>query len=243
MDDKIEILGIEIDNLTIGQAVLKIDQMVKSSSCHQIATVNPEFLVEASRDKKFKRILNQASLAIPDGIGLLWAAKRQKENFLERIAGADLVMQILKKQRYSFYFLGGAPGVATKAANKLLEKYPRLKILGATDGGLITDSNLAHQKQLIYEINKTKPDILLVALGAPKQDKFIARWQKDLKCRVAIGVGGTFDYIAGTIPRAPHWMQKIGLEWLWRFIHEPRRIKRIFTAIIIFPYLVWTKKQ
>mgnify|MGYP001573061451 FL=1 len=242
MDDKIEILGVEIDNLTIGQAVLKIDQMVKSSSCHQIATVNPEFLVEASRDKKFKRILNQASLAIPDGIGLLWAAKRQKENFLERIAGADLVMQILKKQRYSFYFLGGAPGVAKRAANKLLEKYPRLKILGATDGGLITDSNLAHQKQLIYEINKTKPDILLVALGAPKQDKFIARWQKDLKCRVAIGVGGTFDYIAGTIPRAPRALQKIGLEWLWRFIREPRRFKRIFNAVIIFPYFVLTKK-
>jgi len=242
LNDKIEILGVEIDNLTMGQAILKIDQMVNSSSCHQIATINPEFLVEARHDKKFKQILNQASLAIPDGIGLLWAARRKKENFFERITGADLVMQVIKKQQHSFYFLGGAPGIATRAANKLLKKYPRLNIVDAIDGGIINDSNLAHQKQLIYEINKTKPDILLVALGAPKQDKFISRWQKDLNCHVAIGVGGTLDYITGALPRAPHLWQKIGLEWLWRLFREPRRFKRIYRAIIVFPYLVLTRK-
>ncbi|TSC92934.1 MAG: N-acetylglucosaminyldiphosphoundecaprenol [Candidatus Berkelbacteria bacterium Licking1014_7] len=233
--EQIKILGIKTDNLTLGQTILEIEKMIASNYCHQIVTVNPEFILKAQKDKKFFQILNNASLAIPDGAGIVWAAKKQGIELAERVSGADLVEALGKRQKYSLFFLGGAPDIAKRASNKLMQKYPQLKILGATDGGKITDTNLAHQKKLIGRINQLKPDILLVALGAPKQDKFISRWQNELKCKVAIGVGGTFDYWAGTVRRAPKIFQQLSLEWLWRLILEPRRLPRIFNAVIVFP--------
>jgi N-acetylglucosaminyldiphosphoundecaprenol N-acetyl-beta-D-mannosaminyltransferase len=235
---KIRILGIRVDRVNQSQALAKIDQMVKSNLCHQIVTVNPEFILTAQKDKEFARIINQASLALPDGTGILWAAKRQGTELEKRVTGADLVIQLARKRRYSLFLLGGKPGVAKKASNTLMKRYQGLKILGATDGGKITPKNISHQRKLVEHINALKPDILLVGLGAPKQDKFIHRWQRQLKCKVGIGVGGTFDYIIGQPKRAPRWMQKLHLEWLWRLIREPKRSKRILKAVIIFPLLV-----
>lgn len=239
----VTILGIRVDSVSWLEALARIDQMVKADCCHQVVTINPEFVVRAQKDLAFRKILNQASLALPDGAGILWAAKRQKVRIGQRVTGADLIIKLAQLQKYSLYLLGGAPGVAAAAGNQLMRRYPKLKIVGATDGGKIIATNFSRQRRLIEAVNLKKPDILLVGLGAPKQDKFIARWQRHLKCKVAMGVGGSFDYLIGQPKRAPGWMRKLNLEWLWRLIKEPRRFKRIITAVIIFPLLVLFSRQ
>jgi N-acetylglucosaminyldiphosphoundecaprenol N-acetyl-beta-D-mannosaminyltransferase len=232
---KIEILGVKIDSLKFKEAVKMIDGYILSSEkkCHQIVTVNPEFIVTTQKDKEFKRILNRADLSLPDGIGLKYAAKAQGENFPERITGTDLTWALAKlaeDRGYRIYLLGAAPGVALQVANWLKLIHPRIKIVGVYPGS-------PDEKGLIDRINQANPNILFVAFGAPKQEKFIAQNLSKLNCQVAIGIGGAFDYISGIVDRAPLWIRKINIEWLYRLIKQPKRIKRIFTAVIIFPIL------
>lgn len=239
---KIEILGIKIDSLKFKEAVDKIDGFVSGDKtsrlrskqeCHQVVTVNPEFIVAAQKDQEFKRILNSASLSVPDGTGLEYAAKAQGGKFLERITGVDLTWALAKlaeDRGYKIYLLGAAPGVAIQVENRMRLIHPRIKISGTYPGQ-------PDEPGLIDRINKTKSDILLVAFGAPKQEKFIAKNLSKLNCQVAIGVGGAFDYISGIVDRAPLWIRKIGMEWLYRLFKQPRRLVRIYRAVIKFPII------
>lgn len=229
-----KILGVKIDNVNFKEAMAKIAAFLLVDEVHQIATVNPEFVVAAQSDENFKKILNECNLNVPDGIGLKFGAWMSGQKIGERITGVDLTWEIAKlasENGYSIFFLGAAEGVAQKAAQRIKLVHPDLKIAGIYAG-------TPDEEGLIARINNSKADILLVAFGAPKQDKFIFDNKHSLKVKLCMGVGGTFDYIAGIVPYAPVWMRKLGLEWLYRLFTQPKRWKRIFTATIVFPWLV-----
>lgn len=237
-----KILDIKIDNLTFSQVMQKITFFLEGKGLHQIATVNPEFILAAQKDTEFRRILNGADICVPDGVGLRLAAWMTGQKIGERITGVDLTWEICKlaaERGFSVFFLGAKEGVAQKTAQRLKIVHPRLKIAGCYSG-------TPEERGIEEMIMKSRADILLVAFGAPKQEKFIAKLKNDIhqlksvncKLKIAIGVGGTFDYIAGVIPRAPRWMRSLGLEWLYRLIQQPSRISRIFRAVVVFPSTV-----
>lgn len=237
------ILGVKIDNVSFSDVMAKIAAFLMVDELHMITTVNPEFLVTAQHDEAFKDILNNTDLNVPDGIGLKFGACITGQKIGERITGVDLTWEICKlaaEKGYSVYFLGGAEGVAQKAANRIQILYPDLKIAGTATPGVAVDGST--DSLVIDDINNSNTDILFVALGAPKQEKFINRYRDQLKVKLAMGVGGTFDYIAGIVPYAPAWIRKIGLEWLYRLFTQPKRWKRIFTATIVFPWMVIKSK-
>lgn len=241
-----KILGVKIDEYSFLEVMQKITIFLNSKSFHQIVTVNPEFIVAAQADKEFLNILNEADLSVVDGFGLKFAALITRKKIGERITGVDLTWELAKlaeRTNYSIFLLGAGVGVAEKTAKRLKTLYPKLKIAGTYSGG-------PNDKKTYEALKKAKPDILLVAFGAPKQDKFIYELKShysDLGFRisdlpkVAMGVGGTFDYIAGVIPRAPLWMRSLGFEWLYRTFRQPSRLSRIYDAIIKFPLLVLFK--
>lgn len=229
-----KILGVKIDELSKDQVLAKIGQFLKSNSLHQITTINPEFMLAAQKDSEFKKVLNDADLSVPDGVGLKLAGFIKRQKIGERITGVDLTWELAKiasQNDYSIFFLGAKEGIAKKAASILKLKYPNLKIAGTYAGS-------PSEEGIAKKINDAHADILLVAFGAPKQDKFIYNNKNTLNVKIAIGVGGTFDYIAGIIPRAPKWMRSFGLEWLYRLFRQPSRLGRIFNAVIKFPILV-----
>ena len=238
----IKILGIKIDSLKLAQVLKKIEQMIedgrKNSRYFQTVTVNPEFVMEAQKNLIFKEVLNGADLALADGAGILWAAKRAGRKIAEKIAGVDLVWkicQMAQEKNYKIFLLGAKEGVGDKAAQNLKKSFPKLKIVGTFAGS----PDPKEAQAIIDLILEKKPDILFVALGAPKQEKWIHyNIDKIPSVKVAIGVGGAFDFISGKIQRAPNFLRKIGLEWLWRFMLQPWRAKRIYNAVIKFPCLV-----
>lgn len=235
----IVILGVKIDNLKKSEVLEKIKFFLKSEQQHHIVTPNPEFLVAAQKDEKFKKILNEADLAIPDGTGLVFASWLQKDKIKQRITGADLIDDICKiaeQNLCSIYFLGGEQDVAKKTAENLKQKFQNLMIAGTQDGMPAGQTNLEL-------IKNSSPDILLVAFGQVKQEKWIKdNLTKLPSVKIAIGVGGAFDYISGKIKRAPKIFKSLGLEWLFRLIVEPKRWRRIYNAVIKFPILVIKEK-
>lgn len=233
-----KILGVKIDKVNFSEVLAKIQAFLLVDELHQIVTVNPEFIMEAQRDKEFKNILNKADLSVPDGFGLQCAAWFLGKKISERVTGVDLTWEICKiasEKGYRVFFLGAAEGVAEKAAFRVKIVYPNLEVAG-------TYAGTPNEEGIVQKINETKPDILLVAYGAPKQEKFIANNKEQLKVKIAVGIGGTFDYIAGVVPYAPEWTRKAGLEWLYRLFTQPKRLKRILTATIVFPWQVFISK-
>ncbi len=227
----IKILGIEIDQLSRKQLREILKEQLQQKKFFHIATVNPEFLVEANHNKKFKQVLQNCDLKVCDGAGISILARLLLNKKIVRISGveiAEILCAVCEEENKSLFFLGGFE-VADKAAAKMKKKYPHLKIAGTLDG----DENT------LAEVEIKHPDAILVAFGAPKQEYWLADKDKQINdLKIGIGVGGTFDFWAGKAKRAPNFMQKIGLEWLWRLFLYPKRIKRIFTAVIIFPILM-----
>jgi len=240
--ETVDILGIRVDNVNYAEAVARIEGFVRSGAPHQVVTVNPEFIVSAQSDAAFRAVLNTASLAIPDGFGLLWAAILLGAPLKERVAGSDIVPGIaaLAAQRgYRLFLLGAAPGVAKEAGQRLRDQNPGLIIAGTYAGS----PALEEERTIVSLIQSAAPHILLVAYGAPQQDLWIARNLTRLNVPVAMGVGGTFDFIAGQAVRAPLWMRRAGLEWLHRLWHEPWRWRRMlalpkFIALVIRSWLL-----
>ncbi|OGZ34688.1 MAG: hypothetical protein A2Y98_02735 [Candidatus Portnoybacteria bacterium RBG_19FT_COMBO_36_7] len=234
------LIGVRIDNVTIEEAFEKIRNFLSDGRQHQIVTVNPEFIVRAQKDDEFKRILNEANLVIPDGMGIIWASRILREPLKERVAGVDLIKKFKvqssrpprKRERcgqakFKVFLLGGRNGVAEKLAAQWSD------VVGFSED---TDNALV-------SINQCQPDILLVALGAPKQEKWISENLKKIpSVKLAIGVGGAFDMMAGKVKRAPKLIQEMGMEWLWRLILQPWRAGRIFNAVIIFTFLILREK-
>jgi N-acetylglucosaminyldiphosphoundecaprenol N-acetyl-beta-D-mannosaminyltransferase len=235
-------LGVKVHALTHSQTLALIESFIASRQPHQLATVNPEFIVAAQEDEVFRQIINQAALALPDGIGVLKAAQFLGITPLpERVPGSDLVVRLAELSHakgYRIYFLGAQPGVAEQAVTKLKLRFPNLQVAGVYAGSPASEENEA----IIQRILPTRPDILLVAYGAPKQDKWIARNLERLQVPVCLGVGGSFDFIAGTAKRAPVWVQQLALEWLHRLLTQPWRWRRIWNAVPRFSWLVLRSK-
>ncbi len=233
----VTILGIPIHAITMSETLDWVAAAIADRSPRQICTTNPEFLMTARRDAAFREVLTDSDLNIPDGIGLLWAARRLGDRLPERVAGSDLVVAIAARaarEGWRLYLLGAAPGVAERAADVLRAAHPGLLVVGAESGSPRSED----AERLIGPIVAARPDVLFVAYGAPAQDKWIAAHRVRLGVPVAIGVGGTLDFIAGQASRAPRWVQQLGLEWLYRFVRQPWRARRIAAAVIEFPLAV-----
>ena len=238
-DKKIEILGVKVDNVDLSEASSRAGEFVERRLPHLIVTPNPEMMVAAQKDSELKNILNSADLKVPDGAGLILASRMIGRSFKERVTGIDLMLKILElaeRKGFSIYLLGSRPGVAEAAVEKLKIKYEKLKIVGFHHGYFTTEE----EPDLIEKIRDLKPDILFAGLGAGRQEKWLAKYYKILNIPVVMGIGGSLDVIAGKIRRAPEWVQKWNLEWLYRLITEPRRWKRQlalfkFLAMVIKP--------
>ena len=221
-----DILGVPFDVINMDEAVKRVIGYLSGSGQHMVCTPNPEIVMEAQEDKELMNILNAADLIVPDGIGIVIASKFCKEKIKERVAGYDLVQNIfdkLKDTEYKVYFFGGAPGVASTAAKKMSKKYPGLSIVGTRNGYFSSKD----EKDIIDDIKRSGADLLLVGLGAPKQEKWIYENMRLTGAKVSIGVGGSFDVMSGKVKRAPVFFQKCGLEWFYRLLCQPTRLKRM----------------
>lgn len=238
--ESITILNVRIDDVTYADAMARVESFLREPGLHQIATVNPEFVVMAQTNAEFRRALNAIALNVPDGVGLLWAAKRLQSPLRERVTGQEMVDRIAAlaaKRVERVFFLGAREGIAERAAAVLTNKYPRLQVAGCYAGS----PAVGEEDEIIKRINESRACILFVAYGPPKQELWIARNAARLKVAVAMGVGGTFDTLAGIVPRAPAWIRNAGFEWTYRLLCEPRRFRRQL-AIPYFMWLVVTKK-
>ncbi|MCX7841736.1 MAG: WecB/TagA/CpsF family glycosyltransferase [Clostridia bacterium] len=222
----VSIMDIPIDNLTMQEAIDRLRLFLRGSRVHTVYTPNAEILMAALRNSKLKSILCEADMLVADGAGVVLASKILGAPVKEKVSGIDLVRNSMSASswgRTRYYLLGGKPGVAEAAAEKILKAYVNVEIAGCRNG-YFKDSD---EPGIIEDINSSDADILLVALGAPKQEEWIYRNRSRLKVKVAIGVGGTLDVLAGKVRLAPEFMRKAGLEWLYRLYKEPWRYKRM----------------
>ena len=234
MAERVNILGVDVDAVTMAEAVDVVRRAMDTRAGVMVATANAEMLMRATHDEELRRILNASALVVPDGAGTVWAARHLGHAMPERVAGYDLAQELLRcapAEGHSVYFFGSAPGVAEKAKAKAEQLYPGIEIVGVRNGFFSPADNAA----IIAEIRAARPDLLLVALGVPKQEKWIAAHLAELDVPVAIGVGGTLDVMAGVMKRAPRWMQKAKLEWLFRGMLQPKRAGRL----LALPKFVW----
>jgi N-acetylglucosaminyldiphosphoundecaprenol N-acetyl-beta-D-mannosaminyltransferase len=272
MADSIEIFGIPINSLSYREVLEHIEKIISDNRKSYIVTVNPEMVLRAYKDKNFLGVLKSANIRTPDGIGIIWASdylaapksKNKIQNYIrlfgslasillfpgkirnflkERITGADLLPKIIdesQKKGWRIFLLGASEGVAEEVIKKFSIIYPKAVFAGYYSG----TPNEKDEKAICEIINKTAPDIIFVAYGSPSQELWIHRNLSKLNSvKIAIGVGGAFDFYAGKLKRAPRWMRNTGLEWLWRLILQPKRIKRIWNATVVFIYMVVKDKM
>ena len=230
---KISICGVNIDNVTMDDSIDIVRNFLVGDKGKRIYTPNTEIVMESKDDDELKNTLNQGDLIIPDGIGLIYGSKIRKKPLKERVTGFDLSIEMLKianEKGYSVYLLGCKEGVARDAAENIKKDYPNLRIAGYHNGYFkgnhIGIKNSEEEREIKNDINNSKTDILFVGLGFPKQESWINEHIDDLDIKVAIGNGGTMDILSGNAKRAPEIYQKLGLEWLYRLVKEPSRIKR-----------------
>ena len=236
------ISGVWIDNLTALDAVEMIKSRIAERIPSYIVTPNADHIVRLQRDPEFREAYKNASLTIADGMPILWAAKFLGTPLKEKISGSDLfpkICAVAAKQGYKLFFLGGRRGAAIGAAEVLKIKYPNIQIVGTYSPPVGFEKDAEEDNKIATMIKASNPDILFVGLGAPKQEKWIFSHYTRLGVPVSIGIGAAFEFISGIVKRAPVWMQKIGLEWFWRLIMEPRRLwKRYLIDDMNFFWLV-----
>ncbi|WP_413934488.1 WecB/TagA/CpsF family glycosyltransferase [Nitrospira sp. BLG_1] len=234
---RIEILGVPVDCVTMGEAVDLAESMVKDQQPRAILAVNPEKIVRAQQDRSLLAQLRNAALVIPDGIGVVFAARLLRGRCTERVPGSELMPLLCQRaatKGYTVFLFGASHEVVSRTAEVLQQWFAGLKIVGAQHGYVKEDE----MPVIISKINSVQPDLLFVALGSPKQEMWITRYLPELRVGVCQGVGGTFDVIAGRVKRAPVVFRAIHLEWFYRLISEPSRIGRQ-VALPLFVYHVF----
>jgi len=258
MQTEIKIMNVRFNNVSQTETIDFIFNNLQTGKKGYICTPNPEMLLETQKNEAFLKVLNGSLLNIPDGIGILWAAYNiEKQNsklkallnlplialypdkfktvLKERVTGTDLLQKICEKANqtpYKVFLLGAGTGIAEITKEKLIQHSPALNIVGTYEGS----PDEKDKEEIINSINNSQTDLLFVAFGAPKQEIWIAENLPLLKTvKIAIGVGGAFDFVSGKTQRAPDWMRQTGLEWFYRLIQEPSRWKRIYNATIRFP--------
>jgi N-acetylglucosaminyldiphosphoundecaprenol N-acetyl-beta-D-mannosaminyltransferase len=234
-------LSVPVDDLTYNETLVWIEQKVQNREPCQICTINPEFIIAAQSNPRFLSVLQEASLCLPDGQGLLWAAQLHGVPLRQRVAGSTLVDLLAEKassKELRMFFLGAGPGVAKLAADNLRTKYPSLPTIHTMEAS----PSAVDAPSIIQCVRDNNPDILLVAFGAPAQDLWINRHYKDLGTPICIGVGGAFDFISGCTKRAPLIVQRLGFEWLHRLWTQPWRWKRML-ALPLFAWKIITNRN
>lgn len=238
----VKILGVPVHPLTMNESVAVLEEKLQKKEQAFVVTANAEIIMMCQQDKEYNNIVSeQADLVLPDGAGAVWAGRYLGNEVPERVAGFDLYNQLLKlsaDKGYKAYFFGGAPGVAEAAKNKAEELYPGVQIVGCRNGYF----NETEEETIIKEINDAAPDMLFVALGAPKQEKWLVKYRNQLKPRVLMGIGGSFDVLAGKMERAPKWMQEASLEWAFRLYKQPSRFMRMLALPKFVLKVIFCKK-
>lgn len=217
------VLGIQVNTEDYDELIEQIFERIERKEKSLIVAINPEKIMKAKDDPALKKLLNEAEFQIPDGIGVILASKIQKGNITKRVTGIDMMMRLCEeaaKRQKRIFLYGAKPGVAAAAAEKLKELYPGIQIAGVQHG------YAKDNEKVVAKINEAKPDILFVAMGSPKQENWINANRDRLYPIIYQGVGGSFDVLAGNVKRAPEFFQKAGLEWFYRLMLEPKRIKR-----------------
>jgi N-acetylglucosaminyldiphosphoundecaprenol N-acetyl-beta-D-mannosaminyltransferase len=211
-----------VDRVDMDAAIALVERFIAEGRPRQIVTADASMVVTAAEDPEFGRIVAASDLVTPDGAGILWATKRLGTPVTTKVSGVDLAARccaLSPEKGWRIFFFGSGPGVAEEAAARMLARHPGAQIVGFRDGYFKPED----EAQIVEQIRAAKPDILLVALGIPKQEKFIDRHKDALGVPVCIGVGGTLDVFAGAVKRAPVWMQQAGLEWLYRIASNPKK--------------------
>lgn len=230
------ILGVLVHDVTEDEAVALVERFIEEGGPHQVVTVNPEFVMRARREPAFLETIHQADLAVPDGVGLILAGRLLGRPFRGRVPGVELVQRLSElaaRRGWRLFLLGAAPGVAEEAGRRLQAEYPGLEIAGTYAGS----PDPSEDASIVARMRAAAPHVILVAYGAPQQDYWLRRNLPKLEVPVGIGVGGTLDYISGRVPRAPAWMRRLGLEWLYRLFRQPWRWRRML-ALPAFAALV-----
>lgn len=222
-----DLLGLRVSRVTRSETMVLLHRFISSKQPHLVVTADATALVLAARDPEFLRIANQAALCTPDGTGLLWASRHLGCPLQERVSGVDLAEQLCAdsaKSGFGIYFYGAQPGVAAAAAEAMRHRYPGAWIVGVSHGYQTTPEE---EQAVVHDIQAKNPEVLLVAKGLPRQEKWIVQHMPELKVPLSMGVGGSFDVFSGRVNRAPAWMQRYGLEWLYRLVQDPSKTAKV----------------
>ena len=240
------VLGCAVDNLTMGETLDRIGEMIASGRPHQHVVVNADKVVKAARDPQLARIIEQCDLINADGMPVVWASHLLGQPLKQRVTGVDLFFNLLERaeQRgWRVYFLGAREEVVREVERRSRDRHPDLRIAGARNGYW----SEAEEAEVVRTIQRARADILFVAISSPRKEEFLARYQALMRVPFAMGVGGTFDVMAGVVRRAPLWMQRTGLEWFYRFLQEPRRMFRRYfiddMAIFAMAFREWRERR
>lgn len=229
---RIKFMNTNIDNLTMTETLNEIDKLIQKKNCSYVVTPNVDHIVRLEKDVELQKVYKNASLILTDGKPLIWISKWYKTPIKEKISGSDLfpkVCELAANKNYTMYLLGAAEGVADTAAKNLMKKYPGLNVVGTYSPPFGFEKNEQEMNKIKTQIQEVHPDILIVGLGCPKQEKFMYYHCKELGVPISFGLGASIDFEAGNIKRAPKLMSNHGLEWLYRFSKEPKRLfKRYF---------------
>lgn len=229
----LKILGGRVDSITLPEIFYLVENKIAEGKFLQIITVNSLMILETEKDAELQKVFNSVGIAVADSVGILWIAFIKMFQIAGRIPGIDLMISLCKKAEekgWSVYLLGSRPGVAKKAKENLQKKFPNLKFCGTAHGYF----NDKEEKEILLEIETKKPQLIFVGLNVPFQEKWIDRNSSFFRGSSVMGVGGSFDVISDHLQRAPRWIQKIGLEWFFRFCQEPWRWKRVIRLPLLF---------
>lgn len=222
--ERIDILGVKVHRLTMDVAVKKAQEFIESGEPHMIVTADASGVVLAQTDEEFREIVNTADMVTPDSAGMLWASRKFGTPLPERVSGIDVAQHICglaAEKGYKLFLLGAAPGVAEAAAENLIKQHPGLKIVGIHDGFFNED------EPIVKQVRESGAQVLFAAMGIPKQEKWITKYKDQLGVNLAIGLGGSFDVFSGNVKRAPQWMRRHGLEWVYRLVANPKKITKV----------------
>ena len=244
--ERILLGGVQIDRVTMAEALVRIEDLAETGRGAFVVTPNADHIVKLQKDSGFREVYRHADLVLADGMPLIWAARFLGTPLPERVTGSDLfprVCQMAAARDYGLFLLGGRPGAADRAGEILRERYPGLRIVGTYCPPFGFEHRPEENQKITALIRAAEPHILCVGLGAPKQEKWIFQYREAVGVPVSLGIGVTFEFVAGMVRRAPVWMQKTGLEWLYRLLMEPKRLwRRYLVDDPAFFYFIFKQK-
>jgi len=237
------IMGVPFSKLSLTETEAYLTKRIEQRELTQVVTANPEIVMYGEQDPAYKQILQTVEMVVPDGIGVVYASKIQKDPVKERVAGYDLLHRIMYQANlnsWKVYLIGANEEVNKLAFERLQKDYPKAMLVGRHHG--FFKDNSAEEQLIVEDIKKVQPDVLFVALGFPRQEQWIQRFQKQLQIPFAMGVGGSFDVLAGKVKRAPMFWQKLGLEWFYRLVSNPSRWRRMLVLPQFLVKQVFTRR-